>query len=712
MIEKAKKLLKAYFGYDDFRKGQGSVIQSILDKQDTVAIMPTGAGKSLCFQIPALLFEGVTVVLSPLIALMKDQVDFLQSIGINATYINSSLRNDEMRDRLNKASSGEYKLIYVAPERLEAAEFLQCISDIPISLIAIDEAHCVSQWGHDFRPSYRRIPNFLKVLKKRPIVSAFTATATEQVEHDIIKLLELENPNITITGFDRSNLNFSVVLGENKKNYIEDYLAQNKGNSGIIYAATRKEAEGICEFLKKSGHKVGLYHAGLSDEERSKAQEAFIYDDLDIMVATNAFGMGIDKSNVRFVIHYNIPRNIESYYQEAGRAGRDGEDSECILLFNASDVQLQRFFIDESTLDESRKSIEYKRLQTMVDYCHTSTCLRKYILEYFGETDTQDYCGNCSVCNDHREVKDITSEAQMILSCVYRVGERYGKTVIIDVLKGSGNKRVIGNGLNQVSTYGLMKVYNREDLQTMINKLLAEGYLRLTEEEYAVVKLTAKALNVLRSEEKVFMKISKIDKKEVIDKELLSKLKSLRKEISLKEKLPPYVIFHDSVLKEISDILPTTIDQLRQIKGIGDKKLVKYGSDLLSIVNTYIHENGLINNDDKASLDYTKDKKSTNDKVKSHRITFELYQQGKSLEEIAQERGTALNTIHGHIIDCYLEGLEVDIEQFIPKESEALIRQAIKQIGGEKLKPIKDTLPEHISYTAIKAVLCKYRDAI
>ncbi len=441
MLESAKNLLKKHFGYNEFRKAQEKVIESILKKEDTVAIMPTGAGKSICYQIPALIFEGVTVVISPLISLMKDQVDSLKEVGIEATYINSSLNNLEIEERIFNAREGLYKLIYIAPERLESDSFVRSLNNLNIALVAVDEAHCVSQWGHDFRPSYTKISSFIRKLSKRPIVTAFTATATETVRRDILNSLELQNPKVFVTGFDRENLSFSVIKGEDKEKFIFDYLENNIGKVGIIYTSTRKEAESLYNKINKKGYKVGVYHAGLGDEERKKTQEDFSFDNIEIIVATNAFGMGIDKSNVRFVIHHNIPKNMEAYYQEAGRAGRDGEESECILLFSPNDIRLQKYFIDESFLSPERKNNEYNKLRAMVDYCYTSKCLRSYILEYFGEDALEEKCNNCSTCNDNREEKDITLEAQKIFSCVYRMKERFGVNMVADVLRGSKNKK-------------------------------------------------------------------------------------------------------------------------------------------------------------------------------------------------------------------------------------------------------------------------------
>ncbi len=715
MIENCKKVLKKYFGFDAFRGGQELAIESVMNRKDSLVIMPTGGGKSICYQLPALIFEGVTIVVSPLIALMKDQVDYLNSIGVDATFINSSLSNNEIENRLQSASEGGYKLIYVAPERLDSPSFCQRLDDLKVSIVAIDEAHCVSHWGHDFRPSYTKISSFINRFENRPIVIALTATATELVRQDIIKLLELDSPDIHVTGFDRSNLNYSVIVGENKRGFLRSYLMQNDSQSGIIYASTRKEVENIYEFLLKDGHKAGMYHAGMKDEDRSKMQEAFIYDDLDIMVATNAFGMGIDKSNVRYVIHYNIPKNVEAYYQEAGRAGRDGEPSECILLFSPGDMYVQKFFIDESNLEEERKTFEYKKLQFMVDYCYTSTCLRKYILNYFGEENVKDNCENCSICNDKRELKDITIEAQMILSCVYRAGERFGKNVIIDVLKGSQNKKVLDYGLEKISTYGLMRSYKRDNIQLIVNKLIADGYIKLTDSEYAVMKLTSKSTAVLKSNEKVFMKLHKLEEKHEVKEDLLSRLKSLRKQISQREKLPPYMVFNDSTITEMCSLMPSNSEEFKAIKGVGEKKFEKYGDEFIDTIKSYAIENGITLKSIASSIE-NKVTVEKNEKIKSYIVTYNLFKQGKSIKEIAKEREMALSTVEGHIMDCYLEGYSVDLDSLIPKEYEELIISTIESLGATTLKPIKEALPKEIPYIAIKAVLlkCNYqkKDAI
>lgn len=587
MLNKARQILQKFYGYEDFRPGQKKVVESLLNRNDTVAIMPTGAGKSICFQIPALLFEGVTLVISPLISLMKDQVDSLRQLGIAAVYINSSVSKAQLYKDLQDISAGFYKIIYIAPERLTSEYLPDSFKNLNISMVAVDEAHCLSQWGHDFRPSYRNILNFTNSLRIKPIISAFTATATPEVKTDIINLLGLKQPNIFVTGFDRPNLYFSVLRGEVKDKFVIDYVKKHQDEAGIIYVGTRKDVDALQVLLEIKGIKAGRYHAGMTDEERNQMQEDFLYDNLSVMVATNAFGMGIDKPNVRYVIHYNMPKNMEAYYQEAGRAGRDGLSGNCILLYSPQDTQLQKFLISKSTESEIRQQLEYKRLQSMVDYCHTPQCLRAFILHYFGEFDVEEHCDNCSNCKLEGELIDITIDAQKVLSCVYRMHERFGVKMIAEVLKGSKSAKVKQFNFERLSTYGLMKERKLKDISDLILRLSAMRYLDITESQYPVVTLNELSWQVLRGQKKVWQKMV-IVKKAKAKGELFEALRSLRKELATKEKLPPYMIFSDATLTQMATDKPTDLELMKNIRGVGEFKLQKYGEEFLTVIKSYI----------------------------------------------------------------------------------------------------------------------------
>ncbi|MGH4118605.1 DNA helicase RecQ [Clostridium sp.] len=716
MLHEAQEKLRKYYGYDSFRKGQEDVIESIISGRDTFAVMPTGAGKSVCYQIPALMLKGVTLVISPLISLMKDQVDTLNSVGISATYINSSLSVNEVNERIDKTSKGEFKLLYVAPERLESEFFCNMLNRLTISLLAVDEAHCVSQWGHDFRPSYSAISSLIKKLSIRPIISAFTATATDEVRRDVIKLLELREPDVYVTGFNRENLSFTVIRGENKRDFVLKYIENNKDKVGIIYTSTRKETDNLYELLNKKGYNVGKYHAGLGDKVRKQNQEKFLFDDIDIIIATNAFGMGIDKSNVRYVIHYNLPKSMEAYYQEAGRAGRDGEPSECILLYSAADVLLQKFLMEQGVVSAARKINEYKKLQAMVDYSHTSRCLRKFILEYFGEEDVQDKCDNCSTCNDDSELADITIEAQKIFSCILRMKERYGTTLIAEVLRGSKNKKVLELGFDELSTYGIIKQYTVKEIKDLINVLTAEDYLMLEGGKFPVVHLKEKAILVLKSKEKVYQKIEKKKAKAVVDTGLFGILRGVRKEISEREKVPPYIVFADSALREMSEYLPVDKNAMLNIKGVGESKLKKYGEEFIQVIKKYMSENNIelepeiLYNEEADNNDSVECavELENDEKIPSYVITYNMYKDGKSIDDIVCHRKLKSLTVQDHILKCAYEGFDVNLDDFIPKHHEALIIEVIKKIGASKLKPIKEALPKEIDYLAIKAAIFKY----
>ena len=602
---KKLNVLKDVFGYTAFRAGQEELIDRILCGRDTLGIMPTGAGKSICFQLPALIFDGITLVVSPLISLMKDQVHSLTQSGISAAYINSSLNSSQHAKVLRNASDKMYKIIYVAPERLLTEEFTSFALQVGISMVTIDEAHCVSQWGQDFRPSYTKIAQFIDKLGNRPVVTAFTATATPQVRDDILEKLGFREPYVLTTGFDRNNLYFSVRKPDNKLTELIEYIGRKASSSGIVYCSTRKTVDEVCTSLNKAGFNATRYHAGLSEKERRENQDSFIFDKSGIMVATNAFGMGIDKSNVSYVIHFNMPKNIESYYQEAGRAGRDGEAADCILFYSGQDVVINQFFIDNTgnneELDEKTnaalKEKDRELLKKMTFYCHTNDCLREYILNYFGEK-TANYCGNCSSCEANFEEADVTEEACKILSCVKRAGERYGVKMIVDILRGSRNQKIIAGKLDRISTYGLMTGIPESKIRDILNNLVLRGYLQITNSEYPVVKLSASASEVLFSGCRVIMKVLtnyresskpevKLVEKSSKNAELFEMLRSLRNKIALTLSVPAYIVFTDAAIKDMCRLMPANNIQFLKVSGVGKAKLEKYGEAFITEINAF-----------------------------------------------------------------------------------------------------------------------------
>lgn len=585
MIQKATELLQQYFGYPSFREGQQQAIASVLAGNDTLVIMPTGGGKSLCYQVPALTLPGTTLVISPLISLMKDQVDMLQASGINAAFINSSLSYEEAEAVLYKARMGELKLLYIAPERLENEAFCMTLAHLQVPLIAIDEAHCISQWGHDFRPSYRIVNRIKDLWTVSPTIVALTATATPHVRQDICNLLDITEEHTFITGFSRPNLTFSVLRGENRDQYIMNYVGNNKQDAGIIYCATRKAVEHIYTLLLKKGIKVGKYHGGLGDEERTNMQQKFLDDELVVMVATNAFGMGINKTNVRYVIHYQMPRNMESYYQEAGRAGRDGLPSDCILLYSSSDEQTQRFLIDQAQ-DRTRIPLELTKLQEMIDYCHTEDCLQNYITRYFGE-ETMVLCGKCNRCIDDRPQIDMTVEAQKVLSCVVRMGQKFGKVLISQVLAGSNNKKVQEFGFNKLPTYGVLKEMNAKEIAHFIEFCIAEKLLAVSNGQFPTIFMTEQGKEVLMGKRKVLRRSAPVVKAISDEDPLFEHLRNIRKEISTNEGVPPYVVFSDKTLKELSAKRPTTSEDFLAINGVGANKLEKYGESFIEAISNW-----------------------------------------------------------------------------------------------------------------------------
>ncbi|EOP53137.1 ATP-dependent DNA helicase RecQ [Bacillus cereus VD136] len=701
MFTKAQELLASYFGYSSFRRGQDETIKNVLAGKDTVCIMPTGGGKSICYQIPALVFEGTTLVISPLISLMKDQVDTLVQNGISATYINSSISITEANQRIQLAKQGHYKLLYVAPERLDSMEFVDQLIDMKIPMIAIDEAHCISQWGHDFRPSYLHIHRILDYLPEKPLVLALTATATPQVREDICRVLEIDQKNTIMTTFERENLSFSVIKGQDRNAYLADYIRQNKKESGIIYAATRKVVDQLYEDLYKAGVSVARYHAGMNDHDRNEQQERFLRDEVSVMVATSAFGMGIDKSNIRYVIHYQLPKNMESYYQEAGRAGRDGLDSECILLYSSQDVQVQRFLIDQST-GESRFSNELEKLQHMTDYCHTEQCLQSFILEYFGEEPKED-CGRCGNCTDERESVDVTRESQMVLSCMIRTNQRFGKQMIAQVLTGSKNKKVIEFNFHTLPTYGLLSNRSVKEVSEFIEFLISEELIAVEHGTYPTLKVTAKGKEVLLGNENVLRK-ERVETRQIVgDHPLFEILREVRKEIAQGEGVPPFVIFSDQTLKDMCAKMPQSENELLQVKGIGEHKLAKYGSHFLQAVIHFMEQNPDYAETMKTEV-VTERKKSGKASANSHLETYEMYKQGTELSTIAKERGLSRQTVENHLIRCYEEGMEVDWPSFVPPEYESLIESAVQHAEGG-LKSIKEQLPDEVSYFMIRAYL-------
>ena len=602
MKQHALRMLETYFGYTSFRPAQEAPIASLLRNEDVIGIMPTGAGKSICFQIPALCKPGLTIVFSPLISLMKDQVDGLLVQNIPAALINSTLTQAEFNKTMYEVRSGKIKLLYIAPERLGSNFFCNVLRALPIAQVIVDEAHCISEWGHDFRPSYRLIGEWLNSLPKRPIVGAFTATATKYVENDIKKLLGLENANVYVTGFDRPNLSFSVIRTPKRMDYVVHYVRQHANENGIIYCATRKDVDRVYENLTRAGIKVGHYHGGLSDEVRREMQNAYADDKLQVMVATNAFGMGIDKSNVRYVLHYQMPRNMESYYQEAGRAGRDGAPAECILLYSGQDVQVHKYLIEQSIETPERQEVELRKLQSMIDYCFCSNCLRKYMLNYFGESTVWTTCDNCSSCKGSGDKVNVTKEAKAIFRAIMGTDERYGASMITSIVRGDRTDRIMRAGHDALPVFGLLSNVDEKSIKGLIQQFVASGYLRSSSGKYPVLSLTAGAEEVLAGHKEVeeirqhvsvpsrtsrSTSTTSRGKASSGSGGLFEHLRQHRKRLAEEAGLRPYLIFPDTVLIDLANLRPTTLGEFGNVKGVGEAKLKKYGLSFLQAIAEY-----------------------------------------------------------------------------------------------------------------------------
>lgn len=600
--QQALRMLETYFGYTSFRPAQEAPIASLLRNEDVIGIMPTGAGKSICFQIPALCKAGLTIVFSPLISLMKDQVDGLLVQNIPAALINSTLTQSEFNKTMYEVRSGKIKLLYIAPERLSSNFFCNVLRALPIAQVIVDEAHCISEWGHDFRPSYRLIGEWLNSLPKRPIVGAFTATATKYVENDIKKLLGLDTANVYVTGFDRPNLSFSVIRTPKRMDYVVHYVRQHVNENGIIYCATRKDVDRVYENLTRAGIKAGHYHGGLNDEVRREMQNAYADDKLQVIVATNAFGMGIDKSNVRYVLHYQMPRNMESYYQEAGRAGRDGAPAECILLYSGQDVQVHKYLIEQSIETPERQNVELRKLQSMIDYCFCSNCLRKYMLNYFGESTVWTTCDNCSSCKGSADKVNVTKEAKAIFRAIMGTDERYGASMITSIVRGERTDRIMRAGHDALPVFGLLSNVDEKSIKGLIQQFVASGYLRSSTGKYPILSLTAGAEEVLAGHkeveeirQQVFVpsRNSKSAASVVRGKSsstsggLFEHLRQHRKRLAEKAGLRPYLIFPDTVLIDLANLRPTTLGEFGNVKGVGEAKLKKYGLTFLQAIAEY-----------------------------------------------------------------------------------------------------------------------------
>lgn len=703
-MDLAYQALQKYFGYTSFLPLQEDIIKETLLKNDVFVLMPTGGGKSLCYQLPALLFDGVTIVVSPLIALMKDQVDALRANGIASAYINSSLSPAEIRNVKLDLLENKINILYVAPERITQSNFLSFLHRLNISLFAVDEAHCISEWGHDFRSEYRQLKLFKEHFPKTPLI-ALTATAIPEVQEDILTQLKLINPKIYEASFNRKNLIYQVKPKENAYHQLLQYLKGHKKDSGIIYCYSRKSADNLSNKLKKEGYRALAYHAGLSSNLRANIQNKFAKDDIDIIVATIAFGMGIDKPNVRFVIHYDLPKTLESYYQETGRAGRDGIGADCILFFNYGDKKKIEYFIEQKA-DETEKQIAYKKLRDMVDFCETRYCRRKVLLNYFGEAYDESNCGTCDNCLEPKETIDGTKIAKKIISCVSQVGGRFGMTYIADVLSGSKSKKIIRNRHNVLETYGTGEEYSKSQWLAFIRELIQLGYLELRGDKYPTVKLTQKSRDVLADKENVFLtrpeektKKAPKSKEEGFDSNLFEVLRTLRKKLADSEGIPPYIIFHDSSLKAMATHFPQSLSEFQKINGVGQVKLRKYGEIFAKEIENYCQGNHIEAKIDDIRIDPVK-----KEKVSTLEETLELYRKNLTISQIAKKRNMSIGTITSHIEKLILSGEKICIDDLVEVNRQLPILRAISVLGSEKLAPIKKMLGDDYTYEEIRLV--------
>ena len=697
--------LQEHFGYSSFRPGQKEIINTILSGQDTLGILPTGGGKSVCYQLPALMLPGLTVVISPLISLMKDQVDTLTQLGVQAAYLNSTISSEEFQDIIQQLRQRTLKMLYVAPERLENPSFQAFLSKQNISLFAVDEAHCVSQWGFDFRPSYRNITQFINQLPQRPRMAAFTATATKRVQDDIVAQLELEDPGVFINSFDRPNIKFSVIEPNNRLVTLHSLI--NHDEAIIIYANTRKQVDKLHLELKQQGYAVNKYHAGMEHDQRQQSQSEFINDECNIIVATNAFGMGIDKTDVRKVIHFNLPKDLESYYQEAGRAGRDSLDAEAILLYHSQDIMTNKFLIAQSN-DE----LAHRRLEMMIQYASFTGCLRNFILRYFGEFPNE-ACGNCSNCMGEMRQIDVTKEAQMILSCMLRMKHQFGMTMIIDVLRGSQNQRVLDNRFDELSTYGIMKTYSVQQIRDIISALLAYQYIGVTEHRGLYATEASKMLlmgkTTLTIKERKYLKASTSRRRTVskdVNADLYEQLRQVRAQLAKEEGMPAYIIFSNKSLEDMASRMPNTYEEFLDVEGVGSVKAEKYAGYFLPAIQEYSSSNPNATVEAEPHRESVETQSSGGQS--SYYISAQYAERGLTPLEIAIERNMTEATILSHLTQAAeqgdLEVFDADVSSYIKNQ----IKQAIRKVGTDSLKAIKEALPEKISYDDIKYVLIDY----